>query len=115
MVVLGFMHDSYVYVLALHYTVTRLLLNHIHIHVQAHQSNTVVVTSQPTVAVYRPEAPSWVGTDGLIYFSIFTMVCCGLLPGIVALLLSWEVSRAHTHYTILNTLFTSATMATTAL
>ena len=60
-------------------------------YMQAHQ--TVVVASQPIArAVYRPEAPSWVGTDALVYISVFTMLCCGLLPGIVALILSWEVS-----------------------
>ena len=70
-----------------------MLITPIPTYMQAHQSNMVVVTSQPiTTAVYRPDAPAWVGSDALVYFSIFTMLCCGLIPGLVALFLSWEVS-----------------------
>ncbi|XP_064406296.1 uncharacterized protein LOC135351257 [Halichondria panicea] len=59
--------------------------------INARQTNTtVVVSQQPTSVVYQQDVPAWVGSDLIIYFSIFTMLCCGLLPGIVALMLAWE-------------------------
>ncbi len=66
------------------------------------QANTTVVVAQPRSTIYRQDVPTWVGSDGLIYLSVFTMLCCGLLPGMIALALAWEVSR-----TLLFTLFAS--------
>ncbi len=59
---------------------------------QQQQTNTVVVTQQPSAIVYRQYVPTWIGSDSLIYMSIFTMLCCGLIPGIIALAIAWEVS-----------------------
>ena len=67
------------------------------LYLQARQTNTtVVVSQQPTSVVYQQDVPAWVGSDLIIYFSIFTMLCCGLLPGIVALMLAWEVRKCYT-------------------
>ncbi len=59
---------------------------------QAQQTNTVVVTQQPSAIIYRQNVPSWIGHDVLVYWSVFSMICCGLLPGMIALFLATEVS-----------------------
>ncbi len=70
---------------------------------QARQTNTAVVVTQPTSVIYQQDVPAWIGSDLLIYFSIFTMLCCGLLPGIVALMLSREVSKCYNKFITMHT------------
>ncbi|XP_064406294.1 uncharacterized protein LOC135351255 [Halichondria panicea] len=57
---------------------------------RARQTNTTVVVTQPTSVIYQQNVPAWIGSDLLIYLSIFIMLCCGLLPGFVALVFAWE-------------------------
>ncbi|XP_064406295.1 uncharacterized protein LOC135351256 [Halichondria panicea] len=58
--------------------------------INARQTNTAVVVTQPPSVIYQQDVPAWVGSDLIIYLSIFTVLCCGFLPGIVALMFAWE-------------------------
>lgn len=64
---------------------------------QANQPARAVI-SQPTATIHTPGAQSGFGNDALIYCSVLSTVCCGLMtclafiPGLFALVLSWEVS-----------------------
>ncbi len=66
---------------------------HTYIYMQVREA--VLVTREPIVGVYtytQPNIPTWIGSDYIVYASVLTMLFCGILPGVVALLLAWEVT-----------------------
>lgn len=76
------------------YTHTHAYETYMHVYIQVREA--VLVTREPGVYTYRqPNIPTWIGSEYVVYASVLTMLFCGILPGVVALLLAWEVRRSN--------------------